>query len=55
MSLVFYRKYRPQTFAEVINQKTTIKTLTSALKQGKISHAYLFADREELGKLVLLV
>ncbi|MDQ5883007.1 MAG: polymerase subunit gamma/tau [Patescibacteria group bacterium] len=50
MSLVFYRKYRPQTFAEVINQKTTIKTLTSALKQGKISHAYLFCGPRGTGK-----
>jgi DNA polymerase-3 subunit gamma/tau len=48
--LVFYRKYRPQTFAGVINQKNTIKTLANALKQGQISHAYLFAGPRGIGK-----
>jgi len=48
--LVLYRKYRPQTFAEVINQKTTIKTLANALKQNQLSHAYLFAGPRGTGK-----
>lgn len=48
--LVFYRKYRPQTFKEVINQKNTIKTLANALKQNQISHAYLFAGPRGTGK-----
>ncbi len=48
--LVLYRKYRPQTFAEVINQKNTVKTLSNALKQGQISHAYLFAGPRGTGK-----
>ncbi|NMB92570.1 MAG: DNA polymerase III subunit gamma/tau [Parcubacteria group bacterium] len=48
--LVFYRKYRPQSFAEVINQKNTIKTLANALKQNQISHAYLFAGPRGTGK-----
>jgi len=48
--LVFYRKYRPQTFAEVINQKNTIKTLANALKQNQISHAFLFAGPRGTGK-----
>ena len=48
--LVFYRKYRPQTFAEVINQKNTIKTLANALKQNQLSHAYLFAGPRGTGK-----
>lgn len=48
--LVLYRKYRPQTFAEVINQKNTIKTLANALKQGQISHAYLFSGPRGTGK-----
>ena len=48
--LVFYRKYRPQTFAEVINQKNIIKTLSSAIIQGQISHAYLFAGLRGVGK-----
>jgi len=48
--LVLYRKYRPQAFAEVINQKNTIKTLANALKQNQISHAYLFAGPRGTGK-----
>lgn len=48
--LVFYRKYRPQKFGEVINQKHTVKTLISALKQSRISHAYLFAGPRGTGK-----
>ena len=49
-NLVFYRKYRPQTFKEVIGQKNVIKTLTNAIVQGKIAHAYLFAGPRGVGK-----
>lgn len=48
--LVFYRKYRPQTFAEVINQKVTLKTLTNGIKKNQLSHAYLFAGPRGTGK-----
>ncbi len=48
--LVFYRKYRPQTFKEVIDQKNTIKSLTNAILQGKVAHAYLFAGPRGVGK-----
>lgn len=48
--LVFYRKYRPKVFSEVINQKNTIKTLANALTQGQIAHAYLFAGPRGVGK-----
>jgi DNA polymerase III subunit gamma/tau len=48
--LVLYRKYRPQLFAEVINQKTIINALSSALLQGQVSHAYLFAGLRGVGK-----
>ena len=50
MHLVFYRKYRPQTFSEVINQEKVKKTLANALKEGKISHAYLFSGPRGTGK-----
>ena len=49
-NLVFYRKYRPQTFKEVVGQKTIIKTLTNAIVQGKIAHAYLLAGPRGVGK-----
>jgi len=48
--LVLYRKYRPQLFAEVINQKNIINTLSNALLQGQISHAYLFSGLRGIGK-----
>lgn len=48
--LVFYRKYRPKVFAEVINQKNIIKTLSNALTQGQIAHAYLFSGPRGVGK-----
>lgn len=48
--LVIYRKYRPQKFSEVVGQEHVIKTLTSALKTGKVAHAYLFAGPRGTGK-----
>ncbi|PJE57438.1 MAG: hypothetical protein COU82_02040 [Candidatus Portnoybacteria bacterium CG10_big_fil_rev_8_21_14_0_10_38_18] len=48
--LVIYRKYRPQKFSEVVGQEPVIKTLTSALKTGKVAHAYLFAGPRGTGK-----
>ncbi|MFA5360522.1 MAG: DNA polymerase III subunit gamma/tau [Candidatus Paceibacterota bacterium] len=48
--LVFYRKYRPQSFSEVINQKNIIKTLSNAIVGGQISHAYLFTGLRGIGK-----
>lgn len=48
--LVFYRKYRPQNFSEVINQKNIIHALSNALKRGDIAHAYLFSGPRGTGK-----
>lgn len=50
MSLVLYRKYRPQTFAEVIGQEHIVQTLTNAISSGIISHAYLFSGPRGSGK-----
>ncbi len=49
-NLVFYRKYRPQTFKEVIGQKSVIQSLTNAILQNKVAHAYLFAGPRGVGK-----
>ena len=49
-NLVIYRKYRPQKFSEVVGQDHIIKTLASALKTGKVAHAYLFAGPRGTGK-----
>jgi len=50
MSLVLYRKYRPQTFAEIIGQEHIVQTLTNAIASGMISHAYLFSGARGTGK-----
>ena len=48
--IALYRKYRPQTFEEVVEQDTIVKILRQALKQNKIAHAYLFAGPKGSGK-----
>jgi DNA polymerase-3 subunit gamma/tau len=52
-SFVFYRKYRPKTFNEVINQEPIKRTLQNAIKLGRIGHAYLFAGPRGTGKTTL--
>ena len=41
---------RPQTFAELVGQEFVAATLTSAIRQGRIAHAYLFAGPRGVGK-----
>ena len=48
--LVFYRKYRPQKFSQLIGQDYVVKTLLGQLASGKISHGYLFAGPKGTGK-----
>ena len=48
-----YRKYRPQTFAEVVGQEAVVRTLTNAVEQGKVRQAYLFAGPRGTGKTSL--
>jgi len=50
---VLYRKYRPQTFAEIIGQEHVVQTLTNAISSGMISHAYLFAGPRGTGKTTI--
>ncbi len=45
-----YRKYRPQTFSEVYGQEHIVETLKGELREGKISHAYLFTGTRGTGK-----
>ncbi len=49
-SQVFYRKWRPQTLADVVGQEQVTRTLHNALSQGQISHAYLFCGPRGTGK-----
>jgi len=49
-SQVFYRKWRPQTLAEVVGQEHVTQTLANALKTGRVAHAYLFCGPRGTGK-----
>ena len=50
MYLALYRKYRPQTFEEVIGQKPIKQTLINQIVMDKIGHAYLFCGSRGTGK-----
>lgn len=52
-NVVFYRKYRPKTFKEVIGQKHIVQTLKNAVTMDLISHAYLFSGPRGTGKTSL--
>ena len=52
-NLVLYRKYRPQTFGEVIGQEHVVQTLTNSIKGNNISHAYLFSGPRGSGKTTI--
>ncbi len=47
---VFYRKWRPRTFAEVAGQDALVRTLKNAVSSGKFAHAYLFSGPRGTGK-----
>ena len=44
------RKYRPQTFSDIIGQETVVRTLQNAIEQKRIHHAYLFSGVRGVGK-----
>ncbi len=48
--LVLARKYRPQTFDELVGQATLTRTLQNALRSGRIGHAFLFSGARGVGK-----
>lgn len=47
---VFARKYRPQTFDDVIGQEHITRTLKNAIAQNRLAHAYLFVGPRGIGK-----
>lgn len=48
-----YNKYRPQTFEEVVGQRSIVATLKNAIKEDKIAHAYLFCGPRGTGKTTM--
>ncbi len=50
MYRVLYRKWRPQTFSDVVGQEHITSTLAHEIESGKVSHAYLFTGSRGTGK-----
>ncbi|WP_370086010.1 DNA polymerase III subunit gamma and tau [Streptacidiphilus sp. MAP12-16] len=50
MSLALYRRYRPETYAEVIGQEHVTGPLQQALRNNRVNHAYLFSGPRGCGK-----
>ena len=50
MYQALYRKYRPQTFDDMVGQMAVTQTLKTQLKSGRLSHAYLFTGSRGTGK-----
>lgn len=48
--LVFARKYRPLTFADVIGQEHITRTIIKAIEKNRVAHAYLFSGTRGVGK-----
>ena len=44
------RKYRPQTFHDIVGQETAVRTLHNAIEGNRIHHAYLFSGVRGIGK-----
>ncbi|MGH8024438.1 MAG: DNA polymerase III subunit gamma/tau, partial [Limisphaerales bacterium] len=50
---VIARKYRPQRFADVVGQEHVTRTLSNAIEQNRIAHAYLFCGPRGTGKTTI--
>ncbi|NLG99036.1 MAG: DNA polymerase III subunit gamma/tau [Chloroflexi bacterium] len=53
MSQAYYRKWRPQTWDEVVSQEHVVQTLRNAVRTGRTGHAYLFAGPRGTGKTTM--
>src|SRR5579864_3123694 len=47
---VLARKYRPQSFAEVIGQEAMVRTLSNAIASGRVAHAFILTGVRGVGK-----
>ena len=50
MATALYRRYRPESFADVIGQEQVTEPLMQALRTGRVNHAYLFSGPRGCGK-----
>ena len=53
MAQALYRKWRPQTFDDVVGQEHVVQTLRNAIISGRVAHAYLFSGPRGTGKTTL--
>ncbi len=53
MTQALYRKWRPQTFDQIVGQEHVTRTLRNALTAGRVGHAYLFAGLRGTGKTTM--
>ena len=53
MYQVIARKYRPQTFRDVVNQEHVKTTLENAIAQKRIAHGYIFSGQRGTGKTTI--
>lgn len=53
MAETLYRKYRPQTFADVAEQEHVLRTITKQLATNTVAHAYLFSGPRGVGKTTI--
>jgi DNA polymerase-3 subunit gamma/tau len=51
--LVLARKWRPETFGDVVGQRHVVVTLEAAVRSGRLAHAYLFAGPRGVGKTTI--
>ena len=51
--LVLARKWRPQTFDQVVGQEHVTRTLQNAIQSGRIAHAFLFTGPRGVGKTTI--
>ena len=51
--LVLARKWRPQTFADLVGQEHVVQTLHNAITQDRLSHAFLFTGARGVGKTTI--
>ena len=50
MTTALYRRYRPETFEDVIGQEHVTEPLMTALRKNRVNHAYLFSGPRGCGK-----
>ena len=48
--ITFYRKYRSKSFTEMVGQEHIINTLSNAIKNDRLTHAYVFSGPRGTGK-----